>query len=121
MCMFIQTIQGHTGTASELKDGLDRWVRDLAPGAQGWLGTTAGVAPDGTFIALARFESSDAARRNSDRPEQHQWWMETSKLFSGEVIFHNCEETDQIRVGGSDDAGFVQVIQGRVRDVERMR
>ena len=119
--MFVQTIQGHIADAGEMKDSIDQWMRDLAPGARGWLGSTAGVASDGTFITVVRFESPEAARRNSDRPEQHQWWMETSKLFSGEVNFHNCEEVDQFGLGGSDDAGFVQVIQGRVRDVERMR
>jgi hypothetical protein len=119
--MFIQIFQGHTANAGELKDCLDQWVYDLAPGAQGWLGTTAGVTSGGAFIALARFESPQAARRNSDRPEQHQWWMETSKLFSGEVTFHNCEEVDEFARGGSDEAGFVQVIQGKVRDVQRMR
>jgi hypothetical protein len=119
--MFVQTIQGHIADASELKDSLDQWMRDLAPGAHGWLGTTAGVTADGTCVALVRFESPQEARRNSDRPEQHQWWMETSKLFSGEVVFHNCEEIDQFGRGGSDEAGFVQVIQGRVRDVQRMR
>src|SRR6266536_1687518 len=119
--MFIQVIQGHVADRDELRAAFDRWQRELAPESTGWLGSTAGVAADDTFIALERFESAEAARRNSDRPEQHQWWMETSKLFSGEVIFHNCEEIDQIRTGGSDTAGFVQVIQGRVRDVERMR
>jgi hypothetical protein len=119
--MFIQTIQGHVGDAGELKGCLDQWMRDLLPGASGWLGTTAGVTADGTFVALARFESQEAAQHNSERPEQHQWWMETAKLFSGEVIFHDCREADQFGRGGSDQAGFVQVIQGRVRDVERMR
>jgi hypothetical protein len=119
--MFIQVIKGHVSDAEEIRAALDRWVEQEAPGAVGWLGSTAGVTDDGTFIALVRFESDDAARRNSDRPEQHQWWMETAKLFSGDVTFHDCREVLQFGRGGSDDAGFVQVIQGRVRDVERMR
>jgi len=119
--MFIQTIQGHTGSAGELKDCLDRWARELTPGATGWLGTTTGATPDGTFFGLARFQSADAARENSERPEQHQWWMETAKLFSGEVTFHDCAEVDIFGRDGSGSAGFVQIVQGRVRDVERMR
>lgn len=120
--MFIQTIQGQVARkASALKDSLDQWTRDLAPGAQGWLGSTSGVTSNGEAIILARFESPEAARRNSERPEQHQWWMETAKQFSGEVTFHACEEVDTFGQGGSDEAGFVQVIQGQVRDVERMR
>jgi hypothetical protein len=119
--MFIQVIQGRVSDAEEIRAALDRWVEQEAPGAIGWLGTTAGVSDDGTFIALVRFESEEAARRNSDRPDQHQWWMETAKLFSGDVTFRDCRATVEFGRGGADDAGFVQVIQGRVRDVERMR
>src|SRR5262249_61364685 len=89
--------------------------------AAGWLGTTGGVTDDGRFIALARFESEDAARRNSERPEQGRWWSETGKLFIGDVAFHDCPETTTFGRGGSDSAGFVQVIKGSVRDVARMR
>jgi hypothetical protein len=119
--MFIQVIQGHVSDKEEVKAALDRWAEQLAPGATGWLGSTAGVTEDGTFVALARFESEDAARRNSDRHEQHQWWMETAKLFSGDVTFHDCKETITYGKGGSDDAGFVQVMQGRVSDVAKLR
>lgn len=120
--MFIQVIQGHVSDKEEVHASLDRWADNIAPTATGWLGTTAGVTEDGTCIALARFESEEAARRNSDRHEQHQWWMETSKLFSGDVTFHDCTETIEFGRGGSDDAGFVQIMQGRLTgDVQRMR
>jgi hypothetical protein len=122
---FVQVIKGHVAQTpdarAEAKAMFDRWASDLAPGSVGWLGTTTGVAEDGTLIAIARFESAEAARSNSNRPEQHQWWMETAKLFSGEVVFHDCTQVEEFLRGGSDDAGFVQVIEGRVLDVERMR
>jgi hypothetical protein len=79
------------------------------------------VTEDGTSFALVRFESAEAARRNSDRPERHQWWTETSKLFGGEVTFHDCTDVDLMLGGGSDDAGFVQVVQGRVCDLQGLR
>lgn len=119
--MFIQVIQGQVSDAEGMRGRLDKWVEDQAPAASGWLGSTAGVGDDGTFIALARFESEDAARRNSDRPEQDQWWTETVSLFDGDVTVHDCRDVVTMGRGGSDDAGFVQVIQGRIRDVERMR
>lgn len=120
--MFVQIIQGELAAGrDQLKEALDRWERELRPSAVGWLGTTAGVTDDGTSIALVRFESAEAARRNSERPEQHQWWTETSKLFGGEVRFHDCADVDLMMGGGSDDAGFVQVIQGRIRDLEGLR
>jgi hypothetical protein len=119
--MFIQVIEGRVSDAGGLKASFDRWLEELAPGSIGWLGTTAGVTDDGAFIALARFESEETARRNSDRPEQDRWWSETAKLFSGEATFRDCTDTVTFGGGGSDDAGFVQVIQGRVRDVARLR
>ena len=119
--MFIQVIQGRVADADELKDSLDQWVRELGPGADGWLGSTGGVTDDGRCILVARFESADKARRNSDRPEQHQWWMETSKLFEGGATFHDCHQVDVWGGAGSDQAGFVQVIQNQVREPEKLR
>jgi hypothetical protein len=114
--VFVQVIQGRVGDAGQLRTRMDQWVRDLSAGAIGWLGSTAGVTADGTGIAVARFESADAARRNSERPEQGQWWAETAKLFDGDVTFHDCPEVHVFGQGGSDDAGFVQVMQGRYTD-----
>jgi hypothetical protein len=119
--MFIQVIQGTTNDADGLRRQFDRWQQELAAGAKGYLGTTGGVADDGTAIFLARFEDEAAARANSDRPEQGSWWNETSKYFDGEVTFRDCAEADTTLAGGSDDAGFVQVMQGRVRDRARLR
>ncbi|MGA4543424.1 hypothetical protein ACPA54_25885 [Uniformispora flossi] len=118
--MFVQVIQGGVSDAAALKAALERWKTELAPGAAGWLGSTGGVTDDGKFIALVRFESVDAARRNSERPEQAAWWNDVSSLFS-DVVFHDCAEVETHRAGGSDSAGFVQVIQGRVTDMPRMR
>ena len=71
--MFVQVIRGQVTDPEQVQAALDRWSLQLAAGAPGWLGTTAGVTGDGRFVALARFESEEAARRNSDRPEQDQW------------------------------------------------
>jgi hypothetical protein len=111
--MFLQVIQGQVRDGDGMRRQLDKWVEELGPKAEGWLGSTAGVADDGTFLATARFESEDAARANSTRPEQGAWWEETAGLFDGEVTFHDCATVDTLGGGGSDDAGFVQVIQGR--------
>jgi hypothetical protein len=119
--MFVQVIQGQVSDAGQARAALDRWVQELAPGATGWLGSTAGVTEDGRFIALARFESEEAARRNSDRPEQDKWWAETAKLFSGEATFRDSSDVTVDVNGEPDDAGFVQVIQGRGSDPDRAR
>ncbi|MBA9004087.1 hypothetical protein [Thermomonospora cellulosilytica] len=119
--MFVQVIQGRTNDPAGLRQSLDRWMRDLSPHAVGWLGSTFGVTGDNTFIGIARFESPEAARRNSEGHEQGQWFAETSKFFEGEVTFHDCTDVELIARGGSDDAGFVQIIQQRIRDREALR
>ncbi len=119
--MFVQVIQGQVPDAGKVRAALDRWVEELAPGATGWLGSTAGVTDDGRFIALARFESEQAARRNSGRPEQDRWWAETSRLFSGQATFRDSSDVVVDVSGDPDEAGFVQVIQGRSSDPARAR
>jgi hypothetical protein len=119
--VFVQVIQGQAADAGKLRAALDRWAQEIAPGATGWLGSTAGVTEDGRFIALARFESEEAARRNSDRPEQDRWWAETSQLLTGEATFKDSSDVTLDLAGNPDDAGFVQVIQGRGSDPDRAR
>jgi len=119
--VFVQVIQGQVSDPEKARAALDRWVQELAPGATGWLGSTAGVTDDGRFIALARFESEEAARRNSDRPEQDRWWAETAKLFTGEPTFRDSSEVVVDIVGDPDQAGFVQVMQGRGTDPDRAK
>jgi hypothetical protein len=119
--MFVQVIQGRVSDAAALHAAFDRWIQDLAPGAAGWLGTTAGVTDDGRFMGIARFESDEAARRNSNRPEQDAWWSQTSTLFTGEATFIDSTDVDVDVRGEPDDAGFVQVIQGRSSDPDRAK
>jgi hypothetical protein len=119
--MFVQVIQGQVSDAGAARAALDRWARELAPDAIGWLGSTAGVTDDGTFIALARFESEEAARRNSNRPEQDRWWSETAKLFTGGATFRDSTDVVVDVSGDPDSAGFVQIIQGRTTDPARVR
>jgi hypothetical protein len=117
--MFIQVIQGRATNPEGVRGELDRWKAELAPDAEGWLGSTGGVTDDGRFIAVVRFQSEELARRNSDRPEQGAWWNETSKHLA-EAVFHDSARVHTYKDGGSDQAGFVQVIQGHTEDMERL-
>lgn len=119
--MFVQVIQGQVSDAARVRAQLDKWVAEVAPGSEGWLGSTSGVTADGRVIALARFESEEAARQNSDRPEQTAWWEEMAALFTGEPVFHNSTSVDVDTPGDPSRAGFVQVMQGRSSDPERAR
>ena len=119
--MFAQVIQGKTSKPEELDAALNRWLKDLAPDARGWLGSTSGVTEDGRAIAVVRFESEEDARRNSNRPEQDQWWSETAKLFDGEATFRDSTDVTVDVQGDPDQASFVQVMQGRSSDPERAK
>lgn len=109
--MFVQVIEGKTQDADALRRQYERWVADVKPGAAGFLGSTGGVDDDGRAVIVARFASAEAARANSERPEQGQWWAETEKCFDGPVTFSESEDVDIWRGGGSDEAGFVQVMK----------
>jgi hypothetical protein len=119
--MFVQVIQGKTSNPQELAAAFKEWVQDLAPDAPGWLGITGGVTEDGRAIAVVGFESEEDARRNSNRPEQDEWWSETAKLFDSEVTFRDSNDVTVEAQGDLEQAGFVQVMQGRSSDPERAR
>lgn len=119
--MFVQIIQGRTSQPQALVDAFDRWKADLSSDATGWLGSTGGVTEDGRFIFVVRFESEEAAMANSARPEQGSWWADTAQLLDGEAVFHNSADVDVDVNGDPDQAGFVQVMQGRGSDPERAK
>lgn len=114
--MFVQVIKGHTGDPAGLRQQLERWRTDLKPTAVGFLGSTGGIADDGTVVLAARFADPASARANSDRPEQGEWWQATAAFFDGEPTFRESTDTAPLFDGGSDAAGFVQVMEGRVAD-----
>jgi hypothetical protein len=119
--MFVQVIQGKVKDREKLRQQIDRWRKEIKPGAKGYLGSTSGTTPDGRDISVVRFESQAAAQANSDRPEQGKWWSETSSAYDGEPTFQESSAVDQMMGGGSDDAGFVQVVQAKAKDQDAMR
>lgn len=119
--MFVQVFQGPVSDPPRFRGQLDEWAAQVAPGAVGWLGSTSGVTDHGYLVALARFESAEAAQLNSDRPEQAAWWAETMPLFSVEPEFHNSTSVEVDTPGDPAQAGFVQVMQGRSSDPARAR
>jgi hypothetical protein len=114
-------IQGKCQDADRIHAQMDRWRDELEAGAEGFLGGTYGLTDDGEFVGVVRFASREDAERNSGRPEQDAWWRDTAACFDGDVSFHDCDDVTMMLDGGRDDAGFVQVIQGRLSDPERFR
>lgn len=119
--MFIQVIQGRIGDKDAAKATLDRWLRDIEPAAVGWIGGTYGFTDNDTLVAIVRFDSKEAAMANSARSEQQAWWREMQAHFTGPITFHDCDDVTLLLGGGSDEARFVQVIQGRLANAARMR
>ena len=119
--MFVQVIQGKVSDPAGMRAHMDTWASTVGRGAEGWLGTTAGVTDDGTSVAVVRFESEEAARRNSERPEQGEWWSSMASYYDGEPTFHDCTIIDVDTYGDPDQAGFVQVMQGKVSDPGKAR
>lgn len=118
--MFVQVMQGPCTRRDELRAVVDSWKADTG-GAEGWLGATFGFTDDDQFIGVVRFASSELAMANSGRPEQDAWAGKFVAAFDGPVEFHDCTDVTVFLDGGSDDAGFVQVIRGHVDDRDLVR
>jgi hypothetical protein len=119
--VFIQIIQGKCTRQDELRALAQRWTEEIGSRADGWLGGTYGFTDDDMFIGVVRFETRDAAMANSGRREQMAWAEQMMALMDGPVEYHDCDDVTLLMNGGSDDAGFVQVIRGKVSDPERLK
>jgi hypothetical protein len=119
--VFIQVIQGKTSQADQLRSLADAWRDQDGAGAVGWLGGTYGVTDDGEFLGVVRFTSQDDAMANSARPETGEFAQKMGALMDGPVQFHDCSDVTEFLDGGSDDAGFVQVISGHLDNADRAK
>ena len=117
--MFAQIIRGKVNDPSAVRPVVDRWMKELGPTANGWLGSTSGITDDNELFVLVRFESEEAARANNDKPEQGAWWAEMEKVFDGEPTFRDSNNVIVPSAGAPDTAGFVQVMSGQSSDPDR--
>ena len=119
--MFAQVIQAKTSNPQALDAAINRWLRILrrAPLA-GWA-APAGLLKMAEPSPLCASNPRRMPAATADRPEQDQWWSETSKLFDGEATFRDSTDVSVDVQGDPDQAGFVQVMQGRSNDPERAR
>lgn len=114
--MFIQVIQAPCTRHDDLRKVAGSWRSELGAGAHGWLGGTFGFTDDDLFLGIVRFASREDAMANSARPEQAAWAERLAATLDGPPEFRDCDDVTVFLDGGSDDAGFVQVIQGKVAD-----
>ena len=110
--MFVEVVQGMATDPLKVHQLLDRWVIDVAPHAPGWHDTTAGVAADGRFIAMIRFDSTVAPI-----PGHDQWRAETMALLNGDTSHAVYDRVVVLKEGAVGTAGFVQFVLGRVHDL----
>lgn len=118
--MFIQMVQGRCSRQDEMRALVDDWSAMMAD-RPGWLGGTYGFTDDGRFLGVVRFESSQACKESASQPDAGLWWASAASLCDGPCEIHESEDVTMMLDGGSDDAGFVQVMKGRVGDADRMR
>ena len=112
--MFIQVIQGPCSRRDDLRAVVDSWKDGPGADAEGQLGGTFGFTDDGLFIGVIRFASRELAMANSARPEQDAWAQEFIATFDSPPEFKDYDDVTVFLDGGSDSAGFVQVIQGKL-------
>lgn len=118
--MFIQVVQGRCTRRDELRTAMQETMQEMAPG-EGFLGGTYGFTDDNELVAVTRFSDREAAMASSARPEAEAASQRMMTLMDGPVRFHNCDDVTIFLDGGSDRAGFVQIIQGRIDDPRRLK
>jgi len=118
--MFIQVIQSKSNRRDEVRALIEEWGQQSNEGT-GFLGGTYGFTDDDDFIGVVRFESKEKAMANSERPETDAMAKRMAELMDGPPTFHDCDDVTVWMDGGSDDAGFVQIIQGRTDDPDRLK
>lgn len=118
--MFIQVIQAKSTRRDEVRALMDEWS-ELPNEGYGFLGGTYGFTDDDEFIGVVRFESKEKAMANSARPETDAMAQRMAALMDGPPEFHDCDDVTVWGEGGSDDAGFVQVIQGKTDDPDQLK
>jgi hypothetical protein len=87
----------------------------------GWLGGTYGFTDDGRFLGIVRYDSSSACKESASTPDSAMMWAAAEQMFDGGCEIHESEDVSMMLDGGSDSAGFVQVMTGRVADADKMR
>jgi hypothetical protein len=103
--VFVQVVSARVADGTALVEHLCR----LRPGDDAFLGLTAGVSADRRFVSVARFS----------RPPGTAWWAPLERWLDGSVEVRESSDVELLLGGGSDRAGYVEIIEGRTTD--RMR
>jgi hypothetical protein len=112
--MFVQIIEGTTSNPDALIAAGDAWQEQVRPKAIGYLGVTAGVGAGGKAFTIVRFQDEASARANSELPEQGAWFEKhLATAYDSPPTFTESSDVEEFMGGGSNDAGFVQVMKSK--------
>ena len=118
--MFVRVHRGQVDDRDDIRREWRCWERSLQDAPDGYVGSTAGIADDGTFVAMVRYESEAAARCiDAVSPGAERWRQACTRLRDHFVV--DSTETDVWNRGGTDEAGFVQIRLGMSSDPARLR
>jgi hypothetical protein len=118
--VFIQMVEGRCSRQDEMRGLVDDWCGSMAD-QPGWLGGTYGFTDDSRFVGVVRFDSHTACEDSSSTPEAAMWWAGAEAMFDGACEIHASDDVAMMLDGGSDSAGFVQVMHGHVGDADKLR
>ena len=118
--MFIQMVQGRCSRQDEMRGLVEDWCGSMAA-QPGWLGGTYGFTDDDRFIGIVRFDSHNACMDAAKMPDAATYWAAADALCDRGCEVHESEDVSIMLEGGSDRAGFVQVMRGRVGDADKFR
>ncbi|HYY80010.1 MAG TPA: hypothetical protein VFD04_12635 [Actinomycetes bacterium] len=116
--MFIRILQGRVADPAGVRAELERWRREVAPDVPGWQRLTAGVTEDRELVALFRY--AGRATAGIGLAGQAAWERAVGRHLDGPATWHDCTQVYAMKGGDADDAGFVQVVQGRLADPVRL-
>jgi hypothetical protein len=118
--VFIRIMRGRVAGGARASFELAGWRQELSAAPPGWQRLTAGVTDDGQAVAVFRYDSEAAARRSGERPQQAAWRASVERRLAGPVVWYDCPVVNVMKAGDQADAGFVQVMQGRLVDPVRL-
>jgi hypothetical protein len=118
--VYIQMVHCACTQQDDMRMLVDDWCGRMAD-RPGWLGGTYGFTDDDHFVGVVRFETATDAREWSRESDAGLWWACAESLMAGAPEIHQSEDVMTMLEGGSDDAGFVQVMRGRVGNADALR
>ncbi len=113
--MFLQLHVGPVTDGDRLRRQWERWRAELGPAADGWLGSTAGLAGN-QAVLVHLFTSGEVAAAAARRPDHQAWWSATEATLAEPVTTLETAEVTVQHLPEPGSAGFVQVMVASVPD-----